>query len=105
MAWTYIIKCADDSYYVGSTPHLEFRMAQHRDGIGSTWTAARRPLKLVFCYEVHRIEDAFYLERQVKGWRRKKKEALIAGRYDLLPDLAHTATDAAEFRRSRDPTR
>jgi len=52
------------------------------------FTSARRPVDLVFHQEFDRITDAIAAERQVNGWRRAKKEALISGKYDLLPELA-----------------
>ena len=90
MPWVYILKCADGSYYTGSTKSLERRIAEHRAGEGGQWTKSRLPVDLVFADEVHRIDDAFVLERQVKGWRREKKIALIEGDYGLLPALADT---------------
>ena len=91
MPWVYILQCKDGSYYTGSTPHLELRVAQHHRGEGGGYTSLRLPVKLVYSYEVARIEDAFYLERQVKGWRRAKKEALIRGDYFALVELTRTA--------------
>jgi putative endonuclease len=89
MAWVYILRCCDGSYYVGSTPDLARRVAEHGTGaFPNCYTFPRRPIVLVFSYEATNIEEAFYLERQFKGWSRKKKEALIAGRYDLLHELA-----------------
>ena len=88
MAWVYILECKNGAFYTGSTPNLERRVAQHNAGEGSNFTAIRRPVELVFSYEVERIDEAFYLERQVKGWRREKKMALIRGDYEALVELA-----------------
>ena len=66
-------------------------MAEHQAGLGGLYTSLRLPIRLVYSYEVGRIDDAFYLERQVKGWRRAKKEALIQGDYAALQSLARTA--------------
>ena len=88
MPWVYILECRDGSYYTGSTPDLERRIAEHQSGTYEGYTCSRRPVRLVFCYETAAIDDAFQLERQIKGWSRAKKEALIAGQYDLLPTLA-----------------
>jgi putative endonuclease len=88
-AFLYILRCRDGAYYVGTTrDSLEMRIAQHNDGSFGGFTALRRPVELVFYQEFDRITDAISAERQVKGWRRAKKEALISGRYDLLPKLA-----------------
>ncbi len=90
MAWVYILQCKDGSYYAGSTPDLERRLAEHRRREGHWFTSLRLPVRLVYSYEVVRVEDAFYLERQIKGWRRAKKEALIRGDFDALVALADT---------------
>ena len=89
MAWMYILQCSDGSYYVGSTIiNLERRLWEHNEGLGAKYTARRRPVKLVFAAEFDSIAEAYALEKQVQGWGRKKREALIRGDYDALPDLA-----------------
>jgi len=90
MAYVYILECADGSYYVGSTVDLERRVAQHNDGVGATYTRARRrrPVRLAWAGEFQRIDEAFRFEKQVQGWSRAKRTALIEDRLDLLPDLA-----------------
>lgn len=84
----YILLCADGSYYTGSTNNLERRLAQHQAGEGANHTKKRLPVKLVYYEEYARIDEAFYREKQVQGWSRKKKEALINGTPELLPRLA-----------------
>ncbi len=80
--------CSDGSYYTGSTTNLELRLQQHQSGEGANHTKKRLPVTLVY-YEVYsRIDEAFYREKQVQGWSRKKKEALINGNPELLPQLA-----------------
>ena len=86
----YILRCSDGSYYTGSTWDLEGRLYEHQNGLGAVFTKKRLPIKLVYCEEFERIDDAFYREKQVQGWSRAKKEALIQGQYDLLPKLAKT---------------
>jgi putative endonuclease len=88
MAWMYILKCSDDSYYVGSTKNLELRFAQHQSGKGSRYTSGRLPVELVYGEEYDRIADAYYREKQVQNWGRAKREALIDGKPELLPKLA-----------------
>lgn len=88
-AYLYILRCADGSYYVGTTvTSLERRLAEHQSGAPGGYTAPRRPVQLVFhqCFE--RLDDAAAAERQVKGWRRDKKEALIRGDFPALRALA-----------------
>ncbi len=88
-AFVYILRCADDSYYVGSTrASLDERVGQHNAGTFGGYTARRRPVTLVFAQEFQRITGAIAAERQLKGWTRAKKEALIRGDYDALPALA-----------------
>ncbi len=86
--WMYILKCADGSYYTGSTNNLELRIAQHQAGEGAKHTKKRLPVKLVYYEEYQNVADAFKREKQVQGWSRKKKEALINGTPELLPELA-----------------
>ena len=88
--WMYILRCSDGSYYTGSTRDLEGRLYEHQNGLGAVFTKKRLPIKLVYCEEFERIDDAFYREKQVQGWSRAQKEALIQGQYDLLPKLAKT---------------
>lgn len=89
--YMYILQCADGSYYTGSTTHLEYRLAQHAAGFGAKYTQKRLPVKLVCVEEYERIDDAFAREKQVQGWNRRKKEALIRSAYEELPALAKTA--------------
>jgi predicted GIY-YIG superfamily endonuclease len=91
-AWVYILLCADGSYYVGSARGaLADRLAKHDSGVHDGYTKARRPIRLVWSQSFQYITDAIAAERQVKGWRREKKEALINGKLDLLPKLSKTA--------------
>lgn len=88
MAWMYILKCSDGSYYVGSTKNLDLRMIQHQSGKGSRYTSGRLPVELVYGEEYDRVADAYYREKQVQNWGRAKREALIAGKPEILPALA-----------------
>ncbi len=90
-AYVYILRCADGRYYVGSVRgSLERRVAEHNHAAFNGWTASRRPVELVFWQAFERIEDAIAAERQIKRWRRAKKEALIRGEFDRLPELARS---------------
>jgi putative endonuclease len=87
--WTYILRCADDSYYTGHTDNLEKRVAEHERGaISSCYTFKRRPLSLVFLQEFSTREEALASEQQIKGWSRKKKEAMIKGDWAEVSRLA-----------------
>ena len=88
MAWTYILECADGTFYVGSTRHLERRLWEHNQGLGATYTRRRRPVTLAWSGEFDRVDEAFAFEKQVQGWRRDKRLALIEGRLEDLPELA-----------------
>ncbi len=79
MAWVYILKCNDDTYYTGSTKDLDRRIEQHQIGLGANYTKKRLPVKLVYSEEYKRIDDAFTREKQIQNWSQKKKEALIKG--------------------------
>lgn len=88
-AFVYILRCSDGSYYVGTTrAALEKRVAEHNAGTFGGYTSVRRPVQLVYSQHVENITDAIAAERQLKGWRREKKEALIRGDLATLPALA-----------------
>jgi putative endonuclease len=91
MPFTYILRCADGSYYVGSTRDLERRLAQHEAGEGAVYTRRRRPVELVWAHEFQLVDDAFALEKRVQNWSRAKREALIEGRFTDLPGLSRSA--------------
>jgi putative endonuclease len=85
MFWVYMLKCADNSYYVGHTEHLENRLMQHHyKKYPNCYTATRLPVKLIYSQEFNTREEALASERQIKGWSRKKKEALIKGDWHAL---------------------
>ncbi|MDY0141242.1 MAG: GIY-YIG nuclease family protein [Bacteroidales bacterium] len=84
----YILECSDGSFYTGSTKYLDKRLAQHQAGEGANHTAKKLPVKLVYYEEYSRIDWAFEREKQVQGWSRIKKLALISGNIDDLPEFA-----------------
>jgi putative endonuclease len=86
--YMYILRCANGKYYTGSTKNLELRLAQHQAGEGANYTRKNLPVVLVYAEEFDRIDEAFYREKQVKGWSRKKKEALIKENELALPELS-----------------
>lgn len=75
----YILLCGDGSYYTGSTHNLQLRLQEHLSGSGSLWSKTAQPVKLVYHEEFELHEEAVKREKQIKGWSRKKKEALING--------------------------
>ena len=85
----YIVRCSDGSYYTGLTKQpIEARIWEHNEGIYKGYTARRRPVELMFTETYDRILDAIARERQIKGWSRAKKEALMRLAYEELPELA-----------------
>ena len=92
MPYTYIVRCRDDTYYVGSTWDVEARVWQHNSpDLGAAYTRHRQPVVLVWCCWFDSIEQAFGFEKRVQGWNRRKREALIRGEYDALPNLSRRA--------------
>jgi len=94
--YMYILECADGTFYTGSTKDLERRMYEHIHGLGANYTKSNRPVKLVYYEEYNRIDEAFYREKQVQGWSRKKKKALIENRDNELPLLSKNYTQYGE---------
>jgi putative endonuclease len=87
----YILKCVDGKYYVGSTRgNLENRVSEHNAGKFDGFTSRRLPVELVYHHSFEPISDAVSAERQLKGWSRAKKEAVIRGDYDALPGLSRS---------------
>lgn len=86
--YMYILLCANGQYYTGSTKDLERRLSQHQNCEGANFTKKHLPVELVYVEEFERIDEAFYREKQIQGWSRKKKEALINGQFEKLHDLA-----------------
>nr|VFK19299.1 MAG: putative endonuclease [Candidatus Kentron sp. LFY] len=86
--YMYILECRNGTFYTGSTSNLEIRLAQHQAGEGSNFTKKYLPVRLVYCEEFERIDEAFCREKQVQNWGHKKKLALINGEFEKLPRLA-----------------
>src|SRR4051794_15507711 len=89
LAFVYILRCSDGSYYCGTARQgLERRVAEHNAGALGGYTSTRRPVTLVYSERFQRITDAIAAERQIKGWSRAKKKALIRGDFDALRRLS-----------------
>ncbi len=85
----YILKCKDDSYYTGITNDIDRRIWEHNEGINEdAYTYSRRPVVLLYQEDFEDYKDAYTFERQIKGWSRKKKEALISGNFSNLEKLS-----------------
>src|SRR5690242_8187036 len=87
--YVYILECADKSYYTGVTNNIDRRLGEHFTSFGqNTYVSKRLPAKLVYCCACHDIKQAIAFEKQIKGWSRKKKEALINEDFELLKELS-----------------
>ncbi|MFI5135131.1 MAG: GIY-YIG nuclease family protein [Chitinophagales bacterium] len=87
--YVYILKCSEDSYYTGVTNDVDERVSQHNEGYyPKAYTFNRRPVKLVYVEEFQEYHEAIEWEKQIKGWTRAKKEALIRNNWDKLHELA-----------------
>jgi putative endonuclease len=87
--FVYIIECKGSFYYVGITNNLEERLWQHNEGINKNcFTYKRRPVVLKYFEQFSDVTQAIAREKQLKGWGRKKKEALFNENYDLLKELS-----------------
>ena len=96
----YMLQCADGSFYVGMTEKLEIRLAEHQSGFDpSAYTYRRRPVTLVWSQTFDTEHQAFLRERQIKGWSRAKKTALIRGDWDLIHEIVEKERASREKKR------
>ena len=95
--YVYILKCANGKFYTGSTNDLEKRLAEHKMGEGANFTKKNLPVELVYTEEFSRIEDAFYREKQIQGWTRKKKIALIQSNFDKLHEFSECQNETSSI--------
>ena len=93
--FVYMLRCADGSYYLGHTDEIERRVAQHQAGEVEGYTHERRPVELVWTQETATRDEALAAERRLKGWSRAKKEALIAGDWARVSELAKSRAGRA----------
>ena len=95
--FVYILLCNDGSYYTGVTNNMERRIYEHENAVNpGSYTCSRRPLKLVFCEAFNDVTQAIAFEKQIKGWNRKKKEAIIDDNWHLLPKLSLRKSDQGD---------
>src|SRR3989304_7195704 len=88
--YVYILQCADGSYCTGHTDNLEARQSRHHEALIPDYTQTRRPLRLVWSADFPTRYEALQSERQIKGWSRAKKAALIPGDWAELSRLARS---------------
>jgi len=79
MFYCYILECSDHSLYVGVAQDPKAREKRHNEGRGSTWTAARRPVHLLWTEPHPTLSSARTRENQLKKWSHAKKAALVKG--------------------------
>ena len=96
--YVYMLLCSDGSFYTGHTENLERRVAEHQAGEKASYTRNHRPVELVWSQEFVTREEAKETEARVKGWNRAKKNALIAGDFDLLSRLASRGREGRALR-------
>jgi putative endonuclease len=92
--YMYILRCSNGNYYTGSTKNILERLKQHQNGEGANYTKKYAPVELIYFEIFDRIDDAFYREKQVQNWSRKKKEALMNCDFDVLHELAKCKNDS-----------
>jgi predicted GIY-YIG superfamily endonuclease len=89
-AYVYLLQCADGSYYVGSTYNIEKRLSEHLAETGAAYIRTRLPVKLLYSEEYADVGKAFLRKKQLQGWSRAKREALIAGDFEKLKCLSRS---------------
>ena len=93
IGYVYILHCSNEKYYTGSTKDLSKRLVEHENGLGSNFTRKYLPFKLVYVEVFKSVDLAFLREKQIQGWRHKKKEALIASNFNSLHTLSECANE------------
>ncbi len=100
--YVYILKCADDSYYTGSTSDIDRRVYEHQSGASSSaYTFSRRPVELVWSAEVASRREALVFEHQVKGWSRAKKESLIRSDWNGIYEIVKAERKTREAEKKK----
>ncbi|PRB56359.1 MULTISPECIES: GIY-YIG nuclease family protein [unclassified Microbacterium] len=84
MGYVYMLRCADGTFYVGSTRDLGRRLVQHQEGRGSAYTRRRLPVELQWSEEFARIDEAFAWEKRLQGWSHAKRLAFLEGGLDAV---------------------
>ncbi len=94
--YVYILKCSDNSYYTGFTNNIDRRFNEYNYGLNKEcYTYDKRPVQLVFCTDFNDVNQAIAFEKQVKGWSRKKKEAIINDKWEDLKKLAECLNESS----------
>lgn len=97
--FVYILRCSDDTYYTGLTNDLDRRIAEHNEGlVPDCYTWKRRPVELAWVDDFPTPSQAIAVEKQIKGWTRNKKEAMIRDNWDTVRVLAACRNKSASKR-------
>ena len=92
--FVYILKCKDNSFYTGFTNNLERRLYEHNAGLSKdSYTYDKRPVELVWYEMFTEPTQAILIEKKIKGWSRRKKQALIDEDWDKLVKYSKNYTD------------
>ncbi|WP_339701487.1 GIY-YIG nuclease family protein [Algoriphagus aquimarinus] len=92
----YILECSDNTFYTGVTNNLNRRLAEHNEALDPfCYTARRRPLELVFVQDFQEIKEAIAFEKQVKGWSKQKKLAIIHNNWGKLKELSECKNESS----------
>ena len=97
MHYVYLLRCADNSLYVGETSDLQTREQDHNEGRGGSYTAKRRPVHIVYAEQYSSRDEALSRERQIKRWSSQKKELLVRGDLAALSGTAQRARMRSGF--------
>ncbi len=92
--YVYIVQCSDGLYYTGVTNNLERRLWEHNTGyVTDCFTFKRRPVELKYYEHFYDVNNAIAWEKQIKGWSRKKKEALFENNWEEIKKLAKSKSN------------
>ena len=101
----YILECSDGSYYTGVTNDLERRLWEHNTGFDvKCYTYSKRPVRLRYYETTHDIKQAILREKQLKGWSRKKKEALFKEDWKELKELSKSSLEKNKSKSASNPS-
>ena len=95
--YVYVLRCADESLYVGETTDLQTREQHHNEGRGGSYTAQRRPVSVVYAERYSSREEALKRERQIKRWSSREKELLVRGDREALAGCSQRARTRTGF--------
>mgnify|MGYP001588408644 CR=1 FL=1 len=97
--YVYILLCSDNSFYTGMTNNLERRLLEHKTGKNKkAYTSSRLPVELKWYLECADSRDAIQYEKKIKGWSRRKKQALIDEKWSDLIKFSKNYTENKDSR-------